>query len=527
MRKTIEQNAAALSSQLLIAFSQLSDGTSAQVRRVAALQSSMPVIGLAEPKPDSESEHTAPTQTVDIMEPLLQQKVNTVRQALQSEVSRAEAAQAALAETNPSLAGQISEAHGEYISRIHVMEEQVSAAAAAHAHIVATMTTDPQSLMLQLAGIERALIAEKTNRAAAEAALSLPRLFAETLQAATAKRVDAYMRRKTTKLTATAFEAWAEMVAFDIMQRRSTAEALASEVIAAEEAAHEMETKMMAAHGARTSALEQEVESLTQQLALANQRLSAVDIAQSSAQERLEAELRREQIAYSEFVATQEEFVATLQQALEAEMAAKELLVEKALSADAVEQEIKVRAQAKFDAGKMVTQQLDWPAAKASVASGNPNPSIGAYPQTKDPHFPESFRDEQELLRSRIEVAVDTFEDGIPQIEGHDQKLSHLLRDSKAATVNHLALKAKARKAAQDKFVLEMVSSGAMAEPEPDCEAMADVRRRDAEEVAPVDVEEGVPPMPGIMPANDSDPRTSSRWCRCLCPAQQYERLHS
>jgi hypothetical protein len=269
------------------------------------------------------------------------------------------------------------------------------------------------------------------------------------------------------------------------MQRRSTAEALASEVIAAEEAAHEMETKMMAAHGARTSALEQEVESLTQQLALANQRLSAVDIAQSSAQERLEAELRREQIAYSEFVATQEEFVATLQQALEAEMAAKELLVEKALSADAVEQEIKVRAQAKFDAGKMVTQQLDWP------------------------------------------VAVDTFEDGIPQIEGHDQKLSHLLRDSKAATVNHLALKAKARKAAQDKFVLEMVSSGAMAEPEPDCEAMADVQRRDAEEVAPVDVEEGVPPMPGIMPANDSDPRTSSRWCRCLCPAQQYERLHS
>eukprot|EP01043_Picozoa_sp_COSAG02_P013909 COSAG02_NODE_563_length_20290_cov_23.664108_13_plen_2651_part_00 len=428
MRKMIQQNAAALTSQLLRELSQLSDGASAEVRRVAALQSSISVIRLPEPEPEPESEHAELTQHVDIVEPpiLLQQKMSSIRQALQSEVTRAEAAQTALAETDPSLSAQIFEAHGEYVSRIHALEAQIVAAAAAHNQ--ANMSTDPQSLLLQLAGIEQALAAEKTNRAAAEAALSLPRIFAETLQAATSKRVDTYMHRKTAKLTANAFEGWAEVVAFDIMHRRSTAEALASEVIAAEEAANEMHIKMSAAHGTRTSALEQQVESLAHQLALANQKLGAADVAQLSAtQERLESELRKEQVAYAEFVATQEkqnaiwrdeiteahrQQLATLQQALEAEMMAKELLVEKALSADAVEQEVKEQAQAKLDAGEVAMQQRNW------------------------------------------QAAVDTFEDGIRQIEGHDQELSQRLRDSKAAAASHLASQTNARKAAQDKLEL-------------------------------------------------------------------------
>jgi hypothetical protein len=378
MRKTIDQNAAALAPQLLTALSQLSDGTTAQVKRVAKLQSLMP----REPDPES----------------LLQQKLSAVQQALESEVTRAKAAQKALAETEPSLSAQISEAHGEYISRVCALEAQVAAAAASHDQVM--MSTDPpnpdkqQLLLLHLAGIEQALDAEKTNRAAAEAALSLPRLFAETLQAAMAKRVDAFMCRKTAKLKANTFVGWGEVVAFEVMQRRSTAEALASEVIAAEEAAKETQAKMSAAHDTRTSSLAQEVESLRHQLALAHQKLSTVDVAQSlAAQERLEVEVRREEVAHSEVLANQakqhaiwrdeitevhRQELTALQQALEAEMKTKELLVDKSLSTDAVAQDIEAQPPSKLEA-RTTALQLDW------------------------------------------QVAIDTFEDGIRQIGGRDQ----------------------------------------------------------------------------------------------------------
>eukprot|EP01043_Picozoa_sp_COSAG02_P060876 COSAG02_NODE_8051_length_2731_cov_161.441869_3_plen_159_part_00 len=43
-----------------------------------------------------------------------------------------------------------------------------------------------------------------------------------------------------------------------------------------------------------------------------------------------------------------------------------------------------------------------------------------------------------------------------------------------------------------------------------------------------VAMEEGVLPTPGIMPmAHDSGHQPSPRWWWCLCPAQQYEQLHS
>ena len=440
----------------------------------------------ARPEPDSEME--------------LNQQLTTVQHALELEAARAQAAQQVFTETETTTMSKMSEAHEVYVSRIRALEEEVATLVAANPS--ATMSSeavhgDVQSLgrsqlLLQLAAIQQGLDEEIANRAAAEAALS-------AVQAGKMKRAEAYIRRKGRAQIALVFAEWAEGVAFDVAERRRTAEAMTAEVMATEEAANETQMKMSAAltgatevHAARAYSLEKEVEALEakvkhqtaleselkHQLALAQgalvtepaglsvvqdvakqetsgpsqlvdpadlQRLvaekaalaaelskvhnahSALVATQEEEKAALEAEVDREHKAHSEFVATQDRRIqqmreeiadahrqelAVLQQALEAEMAAKELLVDKALSAEEQDQDIKAQARENLEAGKQAMQRHTW------------------------------------------QVAIDSFEAGIRHLGSRDQELTRRLRDAKTQAVTQLGLQTKARQEAQSKLEL-------------------------------------------------------------------------
>ena len=454
VRKAMDRNIVALSQYLVASLNKLSVPTVSLIKKWAH----------PGPLPAPDEAPAPPLAPAVAMAIGLKQQLNTVQSALDDEVAASNAAQQVLSETETTMSERMNEQAESHATRINALEKEMATLVATHtaamqsteaAHADALYeahSLDRSQLLVQLAEIQQALEDEIAKKRTLELASAESEVVLAALVVGKTKRVEAYTRRARRRAVTKSFVSWAELVAFDVAERRRVAEAVANEIVAAEASADETHAKLTArltqateAHATRAYELQEQVEMLSTEVtekagaessmklqlaaaeeALANRSLEAV-VGEKTA---LQTQLKKEQEAHSEYVAAQQTQMAQMREAIASKHAEeladlKALLESERLAKETVAEALMAEQNKLENKAKAVANATE------KLADGNTAVGKGSW-----------------------QDAIDVFEEGLQKLGDHDPELTCRLEDAQATAKNKLARETKARQDVRDKIDL-------------------------------------------------------------------------